>query len=183
MPYTKVGVSKVSNHRVMSPLKNDLKPCMQCHTESAEWLRDQVIAIQDRTVSQMVRSGYAIATVAKLFEMANKAQESGKKFDMALYNKAKDYYEEAFYRSVFVGADNSVGFHNPMEAMRILGDASAFATKAEEFLRQALAKAGVDVPVKVDLELRKYLDNRGEKKLKTNTNFEFKDTTAVQSKL
>ncbi len=73
MLYTKVGVSKVSNHRVMSPLKNDLKPCMQCHTESAEWLRDQVIAIQDRTVSQMVRSGYATATVAKLFEMANKA--------------------------------------------------------------------------------------------------------------
>jgi len=31
--------------------------------------------------------------VAKLFEMANKAQESGKKIDMALYNKAKGYYE------------------------------------------------------------------------------------------
>jgi nitrite reductase (cytochrome c-552) len=79
----------------------------------------------------MVRSGYATATVAKLFEMANKAQESGKKIDMTLYNKAKDYYEEAFYRSAFVGAENSVGFHNPTEAMRILGDATALATKAE----------------------------------------------------
>ena len=156
---------------------------MQCHTESAEWLRDQVIAIQDRIVSQMVRSGYATATVAKLFKMANMTQESGRKIDMALYNKAKDYYEEAFYRSVFVGAKNSVGFHNPTEAMRILGDATAFATKAEGLLSQALANAGVDVPVKVDLEPYKYLDNRGEKKLKGNPNFEFKDPTAVQYKM
>ncbi len=183
MPYTKIGVNKVSNHRIMSPLKNDMKPCMQCHTESAEWLRNQVIAIQDRTVSLMVRSGYATATAAKLFEMANKAQESGKKIDTALYNKAKDYYEEAFYRSVFVGAENSVGFHNPTEAMRILGDATAFAMKAEGILRQALAKAGVDVPVKVDLELHKYLDDRGSKKLKGNPAFEFKDPTGIQSKM
>ncbi len=183
MPYTKVGVNKVSNHRVMSPLKNDMKACMQCHTESAEWLKGQVTAIQDRTTALMIRSGYATATAAKLFEMANKAQESGKKIDMALYDKAKDYYEEAFYRTVFVGAENSVGFHNPTEAMRILGDATAFAMKSEAILRQALAKAGVDVPVKVDLELHKYLDNRGEKKLKGNPNFEFKDPTGVQYKL
>ncbi len=182
MPYTKVGVNKVSNHRVMSPLKNDMRPCMQCHTESAEWLKGQVIAIQDRTVSLLIRSGYATATVAKLFEIANKAQENGKKIDQALYDKAKDYYEEAFYRNVFVGAENSVGFHNPTEAMRILGDSTAFAFKAEGLLRQALAKAGVNVPVKVDLELHKYLDNRGGKKLKGNPNFEFKDPTGVQYK-
>jgi formate-dependent nitrite reductase cytochrome c552 subunit len=66
-------------------------------------------------------------------------------------------------RSVFVGAENSVGFHNPTEAMRILGDSTAFALKAEGLLRQALTKARVSVPVKVDLELHKYLDNRGEK--------------------
>ena len=30
----------------------------------------------------------------------------------------------------------------------------------------ALAKAGVDMPLKVDLELAKYLEGRGEKKLK-----------------
>jgi nitrite reductase (cytochrome c-552) len=137
----------------------------------------------DRTASQIVRSGYATATVVKLFEMANKAQESGKNIDMTLYNKAKDYYEEAFYRSVFVGAENSVGFHNPMEAMRILGDTTAFAIKAEGLLGQAPAKAGVDVPVKVDLELHKHLDNWGEKKLKGNPNFEFKDPTEVQYKM
>lgn len=182
MPYTNVGVKKVSNHRVMSPLKNDLKACVQCHTESVEWLKEQVTTIQARTVSLMNRSGYATATVAKLFETAHKAQADGKDIDKGLYDKAKDYYEEAFYRGVFIGAENSVGFHNPSEAMRNLGDATAFAGKAEGLLRQALAQAGVNVPIKVDLELTKYLDNRGERKLMGNAAFEIKDPTGVQDK-
>jgi nitrite reductase (cytochrome c-552) len=131
----------------------------------------------------MLRSGYATATVAKLFEMANAAQAAGKNIDKALYDKAKDYYEESFYRGVFIGAENSVGFHNPTEAMRILGDSVAFAEKSEGLLRQALAKVGIDVPVKVDLELNKYLNNRGEKKLKGNPNFEFKDPSGIQARM
>jgi len=183
MPYTKVGAFKVSDHRVTSPLKNDLKACMQCHTESADWLRDQVITIQDRTASLMLRSGYATATAAKLFEMANDAEAAGKKIDKELYAKAKDYYEEAFYRTSYVGAENSVGFHNPTEATRILGDATAFAGKAEGLLRQALAKAGINVPEVVNLELNKYLEGRGQKKLVFQKNVEFKDPFGVQEKL
>jgi nitrite reductase (cytochrome c-552) len=180
MPYTKVGVNKVSDHRVMSPLKNDMKACVQCHSEGADWLKGQVTAIQERTVALLNRSGYATATVAKLFEVAHKAKADGKTIDPALYDRARDYYEEAFYRNIYIGAENSVGFHNPTEALRNLGDSIAFAGKAEGLLRQALAKAGVDVPVKVDLELAKYLNNRGEKKLMGNAALEIKDPTRVQ---
>ncbi|AJE02293.1 ammonia-forming cytochrome c nitrite reductase subunit c552 [Geobacter pickeringii] len=180
MPYTRVGAFKVSDHRVMSPLKGDMKACLQCHSEKPEWLRDQVTAIQDRTVSLMVRSGYATATAAKLFEKVHAAQAAGKSIDKALYDRAKDLYEEAFYRCVFVGAENSLGFHNPTETLRILGDATAFAAKAEALLRQALTKAGEDVPLTVNLELNKYLDQRGEKKLKFNPNVEIKDPYGVQ---
>jgi nitrite reductase (cytochrome c-552) len=183
MPYTKVGVHKVSDHRVESPLKNDMKACMQCHTETTDWLREQVIAIQDRTVSLMMRAGYATASAAKLFEMVHNAQAAGKNIDKALYDKAKDYYEQAFYRGVFVGAENSVGFHNPTESLRILGDATAFAVKAEALLRQALTKAGVDVPLIVKLDLNKYLEGRGEKKLKFNPKFEFKDPFGVEEQV
>jgi nitrite reductase (cytochrome c-552) len=183
MPYTKVGAYKVSDHRVTSPLKSDLKACMQCHTESSDWLREQVTTIQDRTASLMLRSGYATATAAKLFEMAHDAEAAGKKIDKELYVKAKDYYEEAFYRTSFVGAENSVGFHNPTEATRILADATAFAGKAEGLLRQALAKAGVDVPQMVNLELNKYLDGRGQKKLAIQKGVEFKDPFGVQERL
>jgi len=180
MPYTRVGVRKISDHRVMSPLKNDMKACMQCHTESAAWLKEQVTAIQDRTVGLQIRSGYATAALAKLFETAHKAQAEGKVIDKALYDKAKDYYEQAFYRSLFIGAENSVGFHNPTEAMRVLGDSVAFAAKGEGLMRQALTQAGVQVPVKIDLELSKYLDNRGDKKIKWDKSVEFKDPSGVQ---
>jgi len=175
MPYTKVGTQKVSDHHVTSPLKNDMKACQQCHAETPEWLRNQVIAIQDRTISSFIRTGYQTATVAKLFEMANKAKAAGKAVDQTLYDEAKDHYEEAFYRIVFIGAENSSGFHNPSEAMRILTDAASHAGKAEGLLRQALAKAGVNVPVKVDLELAKYLNNRGAKKLMFKPQDEIKD--------
>ncbi len=180
LPQVEVNGRKVSDHRVMSPLKNNLKACGACHAEDPEALRDQVTAIQDRTVSLMLRSGYATATAAKLFETVHKAQAEGRKIDGALYDRAKYCYEEAFYRCVFVGAENSVGFHNPTEALRILGDATAFATKSEALLRQALAQAGVNVPIKVDLELNKYLEQRGAKKLMFDPKMEFKDPIGVQ---
>lgn len=175
MPYTKVGSKKISDHRIMSPLKNDFKACQQCHTESPAWLKEQVITIQDRAASQYIRSGYALATVAKLFELTHKEQAAGKQIDKALYDLAKDYYEEGFYRNLFFGAENSIGFHNPTESMRILGDATMYAGKADGLLRQALTKAGVNVPVKVDLELPKYLNNRGAKKLMFKPEQELKD--------
>ncbi|MHC1712411.1 MAG: ammonia-forming cytochrome c nitrite reductase subunit c552 [Solidesulfovibrio sp.] len=182
MPYTKVGVHKISDHRVTSPLKNDMKACIQCHTETADWLKEQVVAIQDRTVSLQIRAGNATATTAKLFEAVHKIKEAGKPFDPALYDKAKDYYEEAFYRSLYIGAENSMGFHNPTEAMRVLGDSIAFAVKAEGYLRQILTKAGVDVPLRVDLELEKYLEGRGTKKLPGHPEMEFKDPMGVQDR-
>ena len=90
--------------------------CQQCHAESADWLKAQVIAIQDRTTSLLNRAGYATAVAAKLFEAAHKAQADGKNIDKALYDQAKDLYLEAFYRINYIGAENSVGFHNPTEA-------------------------------------------------------------------
>jgi nitrite reductase (cytochrome c-552) len=183
MPFTRVGAYKLSDHRVTSPLKNDLRACMQCHPESEEWLRDQVTAIQDRTVSLMIRAGYATATSAKLLEKVHAAQALGKNIDKIFYEKARDFYEEAFYRTNFIGAENSVGFHNPPEALRILGDAVAFATKAEALLRQALTKAGVDVPMVVNLELNKYLDKRGKNKLNYNPDIIIQDPFGIEEKL
>jgi nitrite reductase (cytochrome c-552) len=182
MPYTIAGVHKVSDHRVMSPVQADMKACKQCHAESPDWLRERVFSIQDRTVSIMIRAGYQCATVAKLFEQVHKAQAEGKAIDQALYDKAKEFYEEAFYRSLFMGAENSVGFHNPAEGLRILGDSVAFGTRAEAYLRQALTKAGLEVPLKVDLEIMKYVDERGAKKLKFDPKLEFKDPYGLQEK-
>ena len=102
---------------------------------------------------------------AKLFEAANQAKTEGKNIDQKLYDQAKDLYLEAFYRINYIGAENSAGFHNPTEAARICGDSVAFAEKCSGLLRQALAAAGVAEPADVNLDLAKYLNNRGVKKL------------------
>ncbi len=115
------------------------------------------------------------ATTAKLIEMVHKAQAEGKPIDQDLYNRAKDLYIEAFYRVIYTGAENSMGFHNPSEAGRILGDAIAMAGKSDALLRQALAKAGVTVPEDVNLELAKYLNKRGVKPLNFQPKMEFPD--------
>jgi nitrite reductase (cytochrome c-552) len=175
MPYIRVGANKISDHDVTTPLKAEMRACIQCHTESPQWLKDRVFAAQDRTVTEMNRAGYALAVTAKLFEMAHKAQAEGKTLDKGLYDQAKDLYLEGFYRLNFIAAENSVGFHNPAEGLRILGDAIAMASKAEAFLRQALTKAGVEVPAHVNLELAKYLNKRGVKPLNFKPEQEIKD--------
>ncbi|HAA03093.1 MAG TPA: hypothetical protein DCE18_06955, partial [Syntrophobacteraceae bacterium] len=79
--------------------------------------------------------------------------------------------------------ENSVGFHNPSEAGRICNDAVAMASKSEGLLRQALAKAGVDLPQDIHLEMAKYLSDRGVKKLKFRPEFEFADPYGIQPML
>lgn len=175
MPFTRAGSYKISDHRIMSPLKNGMKACLQCHTQGADWLRQRVRFIQDRALSLFVRAGYATAACAKLFEQANAEIAAGKVADQALYARARDYYEQAFYRLVFFGAENSLGFHNPPEAMRILGDAALNAARCEALLRQLLSGIGVNVPEEIDLELEKYLKDRGERKLNFDPEMEFRD--------
>jgi nitrite reductase (cytochrome c-552) len=183
MQYTRVGVNKISNHNVGSPLWQGMVACQQCHAESADWLKARVLSIQERFTSLLLRAGYSTAVAAKLFEAAHKAQAEGKNIDKALYDQAKDLYLEAFYRVNYIGAENSAGFHNPTEAARICGDAVAFAEKSSGLIRQALAQAGVAEPVDVNLDLAKYLQNRGVKKLNFKPAEEFKDPFGIQDKL
>ena len=174
MPTITKDGQKVSDHRIMSPLKNDLIACAACHSEKPQELREKILAIQDATMTVYLKAGYATATVAKLFEMANKAEASGKKLDKSLYSQAREQYEQAFYRVIFIGAENSTGFHNPKETMRVLGDAAKFAATADAQVRQLLAGAGVSVPEKIDLELAKYTNNRGARKIMFKPEHEIK---------
>ncbi len=183
MQYLRVGVNKISSHNVGSPLAQGMAACQQCHAETAQWLKDRVLAIQDRTTSLLNRAGYATAVAAKLFDAAHQAQAAGKNINQDLHKKAKDLYEEAFYRINYIGAENSAGFHNPTEAGRICGDAVAFAEKSAALLRQALAQAGVEVPANVNLELAKYLQKRGVKGLNFKPEEEFKDPYHIQEML
>lgn len=182
MPFVRSGSYKISDHDVTSPLKTEMRSCIQCHTESSEWLRNQVLAIQDRTMSIFIRAGYSTALTAKLFEMAHENMDAGRNINRNLYNRAKDHYMQAFLRLVFIGAENSAGFHNPPEALRVLGDSLAHASKAESYLRQALTSAGVSVPADPVLELNRYLSNRGIHNLQFEADQEVRDPFDQQKK-
>jgi len=121
--------------------------------------------------------------VAKLFELTHARQALGKPINAALYDRAKAFYEQAIYRGIFIGAENSIGFHNPDEAGRILGDSIAYASKAEALLRQALTQAGIQIPESVNLELARYLNGRGARKLDFKPGHEFKDPYGTQDRL
>ncbi len=165
MPTITVDGKQISDHRIMSPLKNDLVACAACHNEKPQELRLKVLAIQDDTMIVYLKAGYATATDAKLFEMANRVEASGKKIDKVLYARAREQYEQALYRVIFIGAENSNGFHNPKETMRVLNDAVKYAATADAELRKLLVQAGEKAPEKIDLELSKYVNNRGVKKI------------------
>lgn len=66
-------------------------------------------------------------------------------------------------------------FHPMLTTRRML---PATAAKADALLRQALAGAGVTVPARVDLEIGKYVNNRGTKKLMFKPQHEIKDPFA-----
>ena len=68
---------------------------------------DQVTAIQGRIAWLMLRSGYATATGRQ----TDAQQAQSKTIDKALYDRAKDFYKEAFYRCVFIGAASSGLFY------------------------------------------------------------------------
>lgn len=165
MPETEVDGVTTPDHQVMSPLKQDMKACAKCHSDSAEERKAKVIAIQDKNASLLINTGYSVASNAKLFEIVN-SQVATQSAEIApKYAQAKDHYEEAFYRTVYMGAENSMGFHNPSEGERILNDAMEHAKQCDTILREILAEQGVSVPAEIDLELAKYLTNRGTEKL------------------
>lgn len=164
MPQTTVGNARIADHDPMSPLKYDKLPCLRCHAgRTDQQMRETVFAIQRANLVRLIDAGYRTATVAKLFELANRSltATSGE----PVYDEAAAHYRQAFYRVVYMGAENSVGFHNPAEGRRILTDASREAATADAILRKLLAAKGVKVPAEVDLQLLHYLNGRGVKKL------------------
>ena len=137
MPYVREGGVKVSDHWVRSPLDNLNNACQSCHTASEEELADRIYTIQNRTKNLMesVEEGLddAIAAISA-------AMEAGVP-DEAL-TEARSLHRAAQLRWDFVDAENSMGFHSPQEAVRILGHAADLARQAELSATKALTAHG-----------------------------------------
>ena len=138
MPYTRDGSAKFSTHDVQSPLLNAEVACGACHTDVG-YVTNRVATIQNQVRLTMDDTEDAIVDAIQTIEAA--AAESG--VDEALLTEARLLHREAQLFWDFIAAENSMGFHNPEEALRILAAATDMARQAQ--LKAVEAAGTIDI--------------------------------------
>ena len=138
MPYTRDGAAKFSTHNVRSPLLNAETACGQCHTDVG-YVTGRVATIQNQVNETMLATEDALIDAIDTIEAAGAV--SG--VDAALLEEARQLHRESQLRWDFIAAENSMGFHNPEEALRILAAATNLARQAE--LKAVQAAGTLDV--------------------------------------
>ena len=126
MPYMRDGATKVSDHWVRSPLLNVSRACQTCHKFSEDEILARVDSIQTRNHELLQNAGAALmdlldAILAARAEGATDAQLA----------PALELQRQAQWRLDFIAAENSMGFHAPQEAARVLGLASDLARQGQ----------------------------------------------------
>jgi len=139
MPYVKLGQSKISSHHLQSPLNSISQSCQTCHKQSEEYLRNQVIGTQDTVFKAKVALETALTDAINAITTASKNPAA--KADMM--NESRTLHRQAQWRWDYVSAENSMGWHSPKEALRILGEGLDLA-------RQAQLKANLGVGAAVE---------------------------------
>lgn len=138
MPYMREGAIKISDHQVRSPLLNITRSCQTCHRFPEEELKARVTAIQDRTKALMDRAEDA---VVQLIADLEKAKKEG--IEEAKLKPIFEFQRKAQWRVDFVNAENSMGFHAPQEAARILAEAIDYGRQGQLALRELTGGAKV----------------------------------------
>ncbi|MCP9473374.1 MAG: ammonia-forming cytochrome c nitrite reductase subunit c552 [Nitrospira sp.] len=133
MPYKREGAMKISDHHVRSPLLNINRACQTCHKWPEAELKDRVETIQQRTFELRNRAMDALIALIRDLAAARTAGRS----DQAV-STAQALQRKAQFMVDFVEAENSMGFHAPQEAARILGEAIDDARQGQLALRREL---------------------------------------------
>ncbi|MFW5947173.1 MAG: ammonia-forming cytochrome c nitrite reductase subunit c552 [Gemmatimonadota bacterium] len=122
MPYMRVGAMKISDHWVRSPMLNVNRACQTCHQWTEDELRSRVHGIQDRTYQLRNIAIDATLALASAIRDAAAAGAAAERLEAA-----RAHHYRAQFLTDFVEAENSMGFHAPQEAMRVLGLALNYA--------------------------------------------------------
>lgn len=126
MPYAREGATKISDHWVRSPLLNVNRACQTCHRVSEDELKARVDQIQSRNYGLLQRGGAAIVELIDTIVAAKNAGATEEQLKQAL-----DLQRKAQWRLDYIAAENSMGFHAPQEAARILGEAIDMARQGQ----------------------------------------------------
>ena len=144
MPYKVEGGRKFTDHHIQSPLNNIANSCQVCHRESEAQLISDVYARQDRVLE--IRR-LAEKTIAAAHLEAKAAWDAG-----ATEEEMKPILKlirNAQWRWDWVAAANGVGFHAPVEALRVLGTAVSLGERARGQLAIVLTKYGKKIPIEL----------------------------------
>ncbi|HSN14503.1 MAG TPA: ammonia-forming cytochrome c nitrite reductase subunit c552 [Anaeromyxobacteraceae bacterium] len=145
MPEIAFKGARITDHQVNSPVLKLEAACGKCHAKwPAAELKARVEQIQGRTLE--LRDAALDAVVALTADIARAAAAG--KADPELVT-ARYLQRRAQFMTDFVEAENSVGFHAPQEAARVLGLAADLARQGQLAVRDAAFKpsiAVVDVP-------------------------------------
>lgn len=142
MPYKIEGGIKYSDHRIQSPLNAIEISCQVCHRQSEEELRQNVYDNQKK-IEQIRR--ITEKTLARAHVEAGRCWELGAT-DEEMASALK-LIRHAQWRWDYVAAANGMGFHSPVESLRILGTSIQKAEKARGILNAILVKRGVEIPI------------------------------------
>jgi nitrite reductase (cytochrome c-552) len=149
MPYMREGATKISDHWVRSPLLNISRACQTCHKFPEEELAKRADIIQERNHQLLQRAAEAL--MGQLDALAQAKSEGATETQLST---ALELQRKAQWRLDFVSSENSMGFHAPQEAARILGEAADYARQGQVAAlqwRQAAAQA-ITAPAKADAE-------------------------------
>lgn len=140
MPYKREGGLKISDHHVRSPLLNINRACQGCHHFPEEEMKARVEQIQGRFAAAR---DLAMDAVVELIQDIKAAQGKASEADL---QAARDFHRKAQFYVDYVEAENSMGFHAPGEALRILTEATDMARKGQLALRGYRSPAPIRAP-------------------------------------
>jgi nitrite reductase (cytochrome c-552) len=102
------------------------RACQTCHRVDEAEILARVDAIQQRNFDLLQRGG---AALMDLLDAVLKAREEGATDEQL--RPALELQRKAQWRLDFIAAENSMGFHAPQEAARVLGEAADYARQGQ----------------------------------------------------
>jgi len=138
MPYLRDGASKYTDHNIRSPLLHAEETCGVCHTD-VTFVVERVEIIQASVHETLLATEDALVAAIHTIQAAAAATN----VNAALLDDARELHRLGQARWDFVSAENSMGFHNSQEALRMLAAATDLARQAELKAVQAAGSAAI----------------------------------------
>lgn len=141
MPYRREGSIKFTDHKIQSPLNNIAGSCQVCHRESEEELRNNVYERQDKVheVKMMAEKSLVQCHVGCRIAWENGATEEEMKPILTLITSSQ-------WRWDWVASSNGLGFHSPVESLRVLATSIERSMDARILLADILIRHNVKLP-------------------------------------